>query len=46
MFTCAYQHKLGADGPETFPATRVDPNNRLRGLERERDIRVRGCSPL
>ncbi|KAH0833317.1 glycoside hydrolase family 13 protein [Lanmaoa asiatica] len=32
-------HKLGADRPETFSAVRVDPENRLRDLERKRKIR-------
>jgi len=32
-------HKLGADRPETFSAVRVDPENRLRALEPEREIR-------
>ncbi|KAF8554389.1 glycoside hydrolase family 13 protein [Imleria badia] len=32
-------HKLGADRSETFSAVPVDPKNRLRALEREREIR-------
>ncbi|KAF8442339.1 glycoside hydrolase family 13 protein [Boletus edulis BED1] len=32
-------HKIGADRPETFSAVRVDPENRVRDLEQEREIR-------
>ncbi|KAI9566785.1 glycoside hydrolase family 13 protein [Boletus coccyginus] len=32
-------HKIGADRSETFSAVRVDPKNRLRVLEQEREIR-------
>ena len=34
------QQKLGADTPERFMAVRVDPRNRLREIEKEKEISV------
>ena len=45
-FTSVAQHKLGADRPETFLATPVDPKNRLRALGHEREMQVRENYPL
>ncbi|KIJ62812.1 glycoside hydrolase family 13 protein [Hydnomerulius pinastri MD-312] len=39
LIDAVLNHKTGADRPETFSAVLVDPKNRLRELEEEREIK-------